>query len=152
MFSRLKPRSRVQHQMCVLTLWWWPDGVEPCRHPWRGPRSHAWSACSSSLPFWRASDGPDCCRQSRADGWRPHRATDPCAPDPSGPGTNQTLNITPSQNSHLCTYTLAEISHFSDEFSEVQLLKGDVPLLQVHAGLTGLAGDGALPLVSPRAG
>lgn len=45
-----------------------------------------------------------------------------------------------------------QISHFSNEFSEVQLLKGDVPLLQVHAGLTGLAADGALPLVSPGAG
>lgn len=38
------------------------------------------------------------------------------------------------------------------EFSKVQLLKRDVPFLQIDAGLAGFAGDGDLPLVPPRAG
>lgn len=48
----------------ALTWWWWPDVVEPYKPPWRGPHSHAWSACSSSLPSWRASDDPGCSHQS----------------------------------------------------------------------------------------
>lgn len=56
------------------------------------------------------------------------------------------------KNKYFSNFITRGVSHLSDKFSEIQLLKRNVPLLQVDAGLTGLAGDGALPLVPPRAG
>lgn len=38
-------------------------------------------------------------------------------------------------------------AHLADELLQLQLLIGDVPLLQVHAGLAGFASDGAPPAV-----
>lgn len=71
-------------------------------------------------------------------------------PTPAALEPAETLSAGPTSRGELTRPVRS--SHFPDELAEVQLLKGDVPLLQVHAGLAGLAGDGALPLVAPRAG
>lgn len=42
-------------------------------------------------------------------------------------------------------------AHLADELPQLQLLVGDVPLLQVDAGLAGLAGDGAAPALRAAA-
>lgn len=70
----------------------------------------------------------------------------------SAPATLSGSKITFSKLTHVGANVRMLNLHLSYELSKVQLLKGDVPLLKVDAGLRAFAGDGSLPHVALRAG
>ncbi len=71
----LRSRISVQHNIFILTWWWWPDVADSCRPPWTVPHSRGGCCGRPSPHAWRPWAGPRCHAQCRSSGLPPPHAS-----------------------------------------------------------------------------